>query len=183
MNAALPRPDRSTTRLLPAVAAVAVLGTAVAAGVAGGFGGDDGSGVAADVGRRHVTTTAPPVVETVPTTAPIRKTTLAQTLGEGSFGNDVEMVQNRLKELGFDPGPIDGQFGGLTRAAIWAFEKLVLRTPREQATGRADERGVAADAGPDRRRAPPARRPDRQPHRDLPAGAGRDLLRRATSRR
>ncbi len=82
-----------------------------------------------------MSTTAPPVVETVPTTAPIRKTTLAQTLGDGSFGNDVEMVQNRLKELGFDPGPIDGQFGGLTRAAVWAFEKLVIGTPRDEATG------------------------------------------------
>jgi hypothetical protein len=121
--------------VLPAVAAVAVLGTAVAAGVAGGFGGGDGSGASPTSGVA-VTTTAPPVVETVPTTAPIRKTTLAQTLGDGSYGNDVEMVQNRLKELGFDPGPIDGQFGGLTRAAIWAFEKLVLGTPREQATGK-----------------------------------------------
>ena len=45
------------------------------------------------------------------------------------------MVQQRLKELGFDPGPIDGQFGDLTRAAVWAFEKLVLRTPRDEATG------------------------------------------------
>ena len=46
------------------------------------------------------------------------------------------MVQQRLTELGFDPGPVDGQFGGLTRAAVWAFEKLVLQTPRAEATGR-----------------------------------------------
>ena len=46
------------------------------------------------------------------------------------------MVQVRLKELGFEPGPIDGQFGDLTRSAVWAFEKLVLQTPRREATGR-----------------------------------------------
>ena len=45
-------------------------------------------------------------------------------------------VQTRLKELGFDPGPIDGQFGSLTRASVWAFEKLVMQTPRNEATGR-----------------------------------------------
>ena len=161
--------------MLPAVAAVAVLGTAVAAGVAGGFGGDNPSGGPTTTGV-VTTTSAPPIVETVPTTAPLRKTTLAQTLGEGSFGNDVQMVQNRLKELGFDPGPIDGQYGGLTRAAIWAFEKLVLQTPREQATGeltneawqRMQDPIVVVPRRPDRA--------DRQPHRDLPAGAGRDLL-------
>ena len=72
----------------------------------------------------------------MPTTAPVVKTALAQTIGEGSYGNDVTMVQERLKALGFDPGPIDGQFGGLTRAAVWAFEKLVMQTPRDEATGR-----------------------------------------------
>ena len=45
------------------------------------------------------------------------------------------MVQQRLTDLGFAPGPADGQFGELTRAAVWAFEKLVLGTPRAAATG------------------------------------------------
>ena len=127
--------------MLPAVAAAALLGTVVVAGVAGGFGDDGAAGGDATTpdGRRTTTTVAvdhdrrrrrprrP--------TAPVVKTTLAQTIGEGSSGNDVTMVQQRLKDLGFDPGPIDGQFGGLTRAAVWAFEKLVLQTPRDEATG------------------------------------------------
>ena len=44
-------------------------------------------------------------------------------------------MQERLKALGFDPGPIDGEFGSLTRASVWAFEKLVMQTPRSEATG------------------------------------------------
>ena len=93
------------------------------------FGGDDPSGGGRPRRRVVTTTSAPPIVETVPTTAPIARRRWPQTLGEGSYGDDVHVVQNRLKELGFDPGPIDGQFGGLTRAAVWAFEKLVLQTP------------------------------------------------------
>ena len=120
--------------MLPAVAAVALLGTVVVAGVAGGF-GDGGQGSSTSP-PPSVPATAAALVATTPTTVPVVKTTLALTLGEGSFGNDVTMVQTRLKELGFDPGPIDGQFGGLTRAAVWAFEKLVLQTPRDSATGR-----------------------------------------------
>jgi peptidoglycan hydrolase-like protein with peptidoglycan-binding domain len=44
-----------------------------------------------------------------------------------------------LHDLGFAPGPVDGQFGALTRAAVWAFEKLVLGTPRADATGEVDD--------------------------------------------
>ncbi len=47
----------------------------------------------------------------------------------------MKQVQQRLKDLGFEPGPVDGQFGDLTRAAVWAFEKLVLGTPSDQPTG------------------------------------------------
>ena len=138
MSQPIPRPDRGSTRMLPAFAAAALLGTVVVAGVAGGFGGggpSEGTTTAASTPATVVATTTA-VVQTAPTTAPIVKTTLAQTIGEGSWGNDVRMVQERLKALGFDPGPIDGQFGGLTRAAVWAFEKLVLQTPRDEATGR-----------------------------------------------
>ncbi len=46
------------------------------------------------------------------------------TLVDGLAGDDVRAVQDRLKALGFDPGPIDGRYGELTRAAIRAFEKL-----------------------------------------------------------
>ena len=45
-------------------------------------------------------------------------------------------VQQRLTDLGFAPGPIDGLFGSGTQQAVWAYEKLILKTPRAQAKGR-----------------------------------------------
>ena len=57
------------------------------------------------------------------------------TIGPGYQGDDVTRVQQRLTELGFAPGPIDGQFGSLTKMAVWAFEKLVMETDREKAKG------------------------------------------------
>jgi len=69
-----------------------------------------------------------------PTTT-IVKVPIARTLVRGLAGEDVRMVQGRLAEMGFDPGPIDGVMGTMTGQAIWAYEKLVLGVPREEATG------------------------------------------------
>lgn len=44
-------------------------------------------------------------------------------LKEGSSGPAVIKLQERLKELGFDPGAIDGDFGPGTEAAVMAFQK------------------------------------------------------------
>lgn len=41
----------------------------------------------------------------------------------GSTGSDVVSLQTRLKELGFAPGVIDGNFGAGTRAAVIAFQQ------------------------------------------------------------
>ena len=41
----------------------------------------------------------------------------------GSKGNLVKNLQRRLKELGFNPGVIDGEFGPAVRAAVIAFQK------------------------------------------------------------
>ena len=78
-------------------------------------------------------TTTQVVVEA--TTAPVQTSTLSQPLAYGSAGSQVLEVQERLTELGFFVGPIDGQFGNLTKMAVWAFEKLVMQTPRSDATG------------------------------------------------
>ena len=77
----------------------------------------------------------PPAVITVETSVPIVKVPLNGTVGPGQAGDDVTRVQQRLTDLGFAPGPIDGQFGGLTKMAVWAFEKLVMETDREKAKG------------------------------------------------
>jgi peptidoglycan hydrolase-like protein with peptidoglycan-binding domain len=44
-------------------------------------------------------------------------------LKRGSRGEDVRRLQEALKRLGFDPGPIDGIFGPKTEAAVKAFQK------------------------------------------------------------
>lgn len=56
-------------------------------------------------------------------------------LTEGVQGEDVRNLQTRLAELKFAPGPIDGVYGRATVQAVWAFEKLVMKVPREEATG------------------------------------------------
>jgi hypothetical protein len=71
----------------------------------------------------------------VATTVPPVTNHLDAPLGLGSAGEPVRALQQRLTALGFAPGPVDGQFGNLTQAAVWAFEKLVLQVPRNDATG------------------------------------------------
>jgi peptidoglycan L-alanyl-D-glutamate endopeptidase CwlK len=44
-------------------------------------------------------------------------------LKQGSSGADVTALQTRLKELGFDPNGVDGNFGPGTKAALIAFQK------------------------------------------------------------
>ncbi len=66
------------------------------------------------------------------------KTQLSQTLRKGMFGDEVKAMQQRLKDFGFDPGPIDGQFGSGTEQSLWAFEGLVLKRPYDQQTGELD---------------------------------------------
>ena len=128
----------SATRSLPALAAVAVIGTVVIAGVAGGFGGSDGGGdpqsasTAASTSTSTVPLTAPIAVES--TAAPQTTTHLSQPLGRGMAGDEVRQVQERLDELGFFVGEIDGQFGPLFEQALWAYQKLVMRVPREDAS-------------------------------------------------
>lgn len=131
----------SASRWVPAAAAAGLLGAVVVAGVVGSAGGgssSDGSTTSSSAVAPLVDvtpTTLPPVV-TVATTAPVVKTTLSQTLSNGMVGDEVKAVQARLKDLGFDPGPVDGIYGKQTMTAVWAFEKLVMGTPRDQATGR-----------------------------------------------
>lgn len=44
-------------------------------------------------------------------------------LRRGSTGPEVSQLQARLKERGFNPGQVDGDFGGGTEAAVVAFQK------------------------------------------------------------
>jgi hypothetical protein len=125
---------------MPASAAGAILVAVIAAGVMGGGSGNDepeaGSSVTGSSTAAVVSVDQPPAVVTVETSVPIVKVPLDNgTIGPGYQGDDVTRVQQRLTELGFAPGPIDGQFGSLTKMAVWAFEKLVMETDREKAKG------------------------------------------------
>ncbi len=94
--------------------------------------------VAVVVERRVVNNSADQsavVVTTSTTTAVTVLPPIARELNEGVEGDDVRMLQLRLAELKFAPGPIDGIFGRSTVQAVWAFEKLVMKTPRSKATG------------------------------------------------
>lgn len=133
---------------MPAIAAGSLLAGVVAAGVISGSGGGDDDPIATAPTAVVAPTTAPAPTLPTDTVLPedqivvattdqaIQKTSLSSVLAEGMVGDDVLAVQERLLELGFDPGPADGYFGGLTKQAVWAFEKLVMGTPRSEARGR-----------------------------------------------
>ena len=44
-------------------------------------------------------------------------------LGAGSPGDAVRVLQQALAQLGFDPGPADGEFGPRTETAVKAFQR------------------------------------------------------------
>jgi lipoprotein-anchoring transpeptidase ErfK/SrfK len=74
-------------------------------------------------------------IEVVPSAAASNLGPITQDLQLGMVSDDVTQLQKRLTELKFDPGPIDGFFGQSTLRSAWAFQKLVLRTPRTEASG------------------------------------------------
>lgn len=47
----------------------------------------------------------------------------SQLIEVGDSGRAVRTLQRDLRTLGFDPGPVDGDFGPLTNAAVVAFQK------------------------------------------------------------
>ena len=109
-------------RWRPAIAAIAVLLTVVAISVVA-----NGDKSDSDASNPNV------VVDS--TNVPLVTVPLTRTIKPGMKGDDVLRVQQRLAALHFDPGPQDSVFGQNTIQAVWAFEKLVMSTPRERATG------------------------------------------------
>ncbi|RLE18675.1 MAG: hypothetical protein DRJ50_12855 [Actinobacteria bacterium] len=83
-------------------------------------------------GQLIQTSTEPPLVP--PSTA-VAVVSIESDLAHDMVGPEVERLQTLLRDHGFDPGPIDGVFGGSTERSVWAFEKLVLGTPREEMRG------------------------------------------------
>ena len=114
----------------PAIGAALVLLIVIVVGVVAS--NKDSSGIDSQ------TTTTIDQILNGSTVSPIIKVPLSQTVGKGSAGAEIKMVQDRLIELNFDPGEPDGVFGERTRQAIWAFEKLVMGVPRDDITGKVD---------------------------------------------
>lgn len=71
---------------------------------------------------------APAIVEK----APVAKGD--PTIALGAKGVAVKKLQQRLKVLGYDPGKADGRYGGTTRAAVWAFQKVNRIRPNSTGT-------------------------------------------------
>jgi peptidoglycan hydrolase-like protein with peptidoglycan-binding domain len=46
------------------------------------------------------------------------------TLHYGDHGAAVGLMQQRLTDLGYDPGGVDGKWGDATSFAVWAFQKV-----------------------------------------------------------
>ena len=61
---------------------------------------------------------------TTSVTAPAGYTAPKRNLAPGMKGADVKALQRRLASLRYYPGSIDGQFGGNTQAALWAFQEI-----------------------------------------------------------
>ena len=108
---------------LPAIAAGGLVAIVAIVGVFGLGGGDSSDGSAVTLSESTASSSVPtdtaPTVSVAPTATP-----LAAPLVMGSTGDDVTRVQERLTAIGFQPGPVDGNFGGGTQQAVWAFKKL-----------------------------------------------------------
>ena len=133
-------PQRAeATNRLPLLIAVALVAGILGIGLFGGRGDSSPASQAVAplepvLGGDQTTTTYSDPVTQAPDAAPDLPA-VDRTLRQGLAGDDVKMLQERLVGLGFDPGPADGIYGKLTMQAVWAFEKLVLGTPRAAATG------------------------------------------------
>ena len=148
--------DAGSANRAPIVAATALIAVIIGVGVVGATGDEEQAAPATppsqtveaftpvpDVATDAPSSTVPPATAAEVAQIPA----LTQTLSQGMQNNEVLELQERLTDLGFDPGPADGIFGTMTMQAVWAFEKLVLGTPRTEATGRIDQAAWATLMG------------------------------------
>lgn len=144
------------TRWIAASAAVVLgLGGATVIAVTAAAGPDGDGARTSAASARHVvrpssTTTSTTLPPTTTTTLPALQqpapaTTLpgfTGTLGPGSDPNIVRAYQQRLVDLHFDPGPVDGDYGQATMYAVETLQKLA-GLPRTGRLGTAEAIGLA----------------------------------------
>lgn len=139
------RPALAAGMLLAAVALVGLVGAVggdeatprsqSAADAVGGVGGPAAATVSPATGWTSDSIPAVPLPASRPTSTAAPRSTISHPLSRGSAGSDVKALQQRLSELSFRPGPADGQFGDLTRMAVWAYQKLVMGVPYDEPDG------------------------------------------------
>jgi len=94
---------------------LALMGTSALAATAIVVGaGTAGAAVAAPAAAAKLATNTAATAVTAP----------ARDLGLGATGARVKAVQERLAQLKYYPGTIDGEFGPDTQAALWAFQEI-----------------------------------------------------------
>jgi peptidoglycan hydrolase-like protein with peptidoglycan-binding domain len=111
----------------------------LATGVAARRDGGDASDADPDAASTTVAVAAAQAVITTPASDPgstDAKVPLDHVLAVGSSGDAVRLLQQRLVDLSFDPGPVDGDFGPATQSAVWAYQKLVVGLTGKQVTGK-----------------------------------------------
>lgn len=81
---------------------------------------------------------AEPPTTTVPeTSTTVAKSALGRTLEKGlAAADDVRVVQQRLNDLHFDVGTVDGIYGTNTELAVWAYQSLILNLRGAEVTGK-----------------------------------------------
>jgi N-acetylmuramoyl-L-alanine amidase len=92
------------------------------------------------------TTTAPPATA-APTTTTRPKPAAPDRLRSGSEGPEVQALQRRLRELGYQVQEADGQFGPETHHAVVAFQK-VNRLGRDGVVGPVTRRALRQPRAP-----------------------------------
>jgi hypothetical protein len=128
-------PDEATIRrrrLIGLIALVGVVGAVILLAVVV-FGGSDGgttetpTTTAEQPVTTPTTTTPTPTTPQTPTTPTTPTTELTLPDGESmeldSTGAEVEALQEALTTLGYDPGPVDGDFGASTQNAVGEFQR------------------------------------------------------------
>lgn len=101
------------SRLIPIISVAVSILLAIAVLIAIGSLRRQRELLAAEKAITPAPTLAPPTLYARPTDALIRT---------GSIGPEVEQLQQRLKQLGYYEGGLDGQFGSGTRAAVERFQ-------------------------------------------------------------
>ncbi len=98
-------------------------------------------------------TTAPPAPAVPPLTQPVPVALPAPpggSVGPGSAGPEVQAYQQRLADLHFDPGPVDGRYGEPTRSAVLTMQML-LGLPTSGRMGPAEVQALSAFRYPEPR--------------------------------